>query len=244
MAAVLAGGPSALLGGRAAAAHWGLLTTTPTRTDVLTRRSVDGRPGIRFHRVRALPAQDRATRDGVPCTSVARTLLDLAPQVGDRALDRMLRRALDLRLFDRRAFDDILARGRRGTVVLRDAVAALSRDTQAEIHTKSELEQRFLTLLRRHGFVLPRTNVVVHTPWGSYEVDTLWPDRGPGTRPLVIELDGWNTHHDRESFRRDHRRDADLTASGHDRMRLTWEQTVDREAETVTRLDRIIPRRA
>jgi very-short-patch-repair endonuclease len=237
MAAVLANGEGALLSHRAAAALWGLVDGAPERIDVLTFRGATRRPGVRARRARPVPPEDRAIRDGIPCTAVARTLVDLAGVVDARTLDRAVRRAVDLRLFDRAAVEAACAPGRPGTRALRAAVAAVARDEAAGRRTKGELELRFLDLLRRHRFVEPSTNVQVPTPWGEYEIDAFWP-----AARLAIELDGWDTHNDRETFRRDHRRAADVSAAGHRVIRLTWEQVVDRPDETVARLARLVPR--
>lgn len=237
MAAVLYGGDGAVLSHRAAAALWGLIDGSPSMIDVFVLRTTARRRGARPRRVRAIPAEDRSVVDGIPCTSVARTLLDLASTASERAVDRALRRAEDLRIFDRFALERILERSRPGTPVLRTAMAVFAGDEQARRRMKRELELRFMELLRRHRFVLPSTNVMIETDWKDHEVDTLWPEER-----IVIELDGWWAHLDRESFRRDHARGADVRAMGFEVTRLSWDQVVDQEAATVERLARFLPR--
>jgi very-short-patch-repair endonuclease/predicted transcriptional regulator of viral defense system len=239
MAAVLAGGPGAVLSHRAAAALWGLVESAPSVADVLVLRSADRRRRFRPHRVRSIPSGDREVVDGIPCTSVARTLVDLASDCDEREIDRALRRAQDLRLFDRFELEAMLARARPGTTVLRTAMLVFAGDEATRRLLKSELELRFLELLRRHDFVLPSTNVTITTRWRDYEVDTLWPDHR-----LVIELDGWWAHLDRESFRRDHQRATDVRATGYDVVRLTWDQVVVHGEQTVERLKKIVPERS
>lgn len=236
MAAVLGGGAGALLSHRAAASLWGILDGVPAAADVVVLRTGTSRAGVRPHRVRRVPAADRAEVDGIPCTSVERTILDLAPVVAARRVDRMLRRADELRVLDVGGLEAQLTRGRAGTPALRAALGAVRRDAEAEVRTKSELELRFRELLRVHGLAVPRMNVAVDTPWATYEVDALW-------RPqhLVVELDGWQTHRDRETFRRDHRRGADLAAVGYRVVRLSWEQVVDDPQATASRLRRLVP---
>ncbi|WP_026911174.1 hypothetical protein [Patulibacter minatonensis] len=189
--------------------------------------------------MRSIDPADRAVRDGIPCTSPARTLLDLATVLDARRLDRALRRAETHRHFDRFALEEILGRRRAGTSALRAALAAFSLEHASGRRAKSELELRFHELLSRHGFVMPSSDVMVPTPWGEHEVDNHWPEIR-----LVIETDGWETHCDRESFRRDHEKAADLKGAGYAFLWLTWEQVVDDEARLVERLDRLIPRRA
>jgi hypothetical protein len=237
MAAVLGGGPGALLCGRSAAALLGLVDGTPAITDVLVLRGASRLPHVRQHRVRAIGAQDRTTVDGIPCTAVARTLLDLARTESERTVDRAVRRAVELDLFDRFAVDEVLARGRKGTVLLRGALGMVAEDLGTGRLTKHELELRFLELLRRHAFVLPETNVLVATPRRDWEVDASWP-----ALRLVVELDGWWTHRDREAFTRDHQRGADVRAAGFEVVRLCWDQVVDDEAGTIELLDLLVPR--
>lgn len=237
MAAVLTCGAGALLSHRAAAALWGLIDHGPSTIDVIVLRSVVARSGVRPRRVRTVNAVDRAQVDGIACTSIARTLIDLATVVDERTLDRALRRAQDLRLFDRHAVDEVVGRSRAGSRRLREAVLVLAGDDATRRRLKSELELRFIEMLRRHGFVLPGTNVSIETPWGTWEVDTVWP-----VEHIVIELDGWWAHRDRESFRRDHRRATDIRGAGYDVSRLSWDQVVLHELETVERLARFLPR--
>lgn len=240
MAAVLCGGPSTVLSHSSAAALLGLRARAPAWIDVTLLRTPGVWSGVRGHRVRALAPVDRTVVDGIPVTSFARTLMDLAPDTAERELDRMLARAEELRVYDGRAVASILARGRAGAATLRAAVDAFEgASTGPTARTKSELERRFVALLSDRGFAAPSVNVTVETPWGPYEVDALWPERR-----LVVELDGWSTHRDRETFRRDHRRTADVSAAGFRVVRLDWSQVVGRPDETVARLDRLVPRRS
>ena len=156
MAAVLACGPNAALSHRSAAALWGLAQASGARVDVTTpRRSGSSRPGIRLHRVRKMHPHDLAARDGIPVTSVARTLLDLAEIVDRRGLERMLEEAERTRLLDLRAVEQACARGhgRRG---LKPLVAHL-RTLRPAPQTRSELERRFLALCRELALP-PRTS--------------------------------------------------------------------------------------
>jgi very-short-patch-repair endonuclease len=177
--------------------------------------------------------------EGIPVTSVERTLVDLAPETRARDLDGMLARAEELRIYDSTALAAVLERRRRGAAALRAAVAAFEGASVGPAsRTKSELERRFLALLELHGFVAPLVNARIDTPWGPYVVDMLWPERR-----LVVELDGWSTHRDRDAFRKDHRRTADVSAAGYRLVRFGWEQVVAQPDETVDRLDRLAPRR-
>lgn len=237
MAAVLSGGPGALLSHRSAAALRGLVDGMPSTVDVLVLRTGTRSPGVRPHRVRDIRPQDRSTVDGIPCTSLARTLLDLATVGTERTLDRALRKSLAAESYDDHAFREVLARRRKGTTALRLALAHIEGDAEAGVVTKSELELRFLELLRRHDFVRPATNVSLPTPRRTWEVDALW-----SAQRLVVELDGWWVHADRESFRRDRRRGIDVRLAGYEVIRLDWAIVVASERDTVLLLDGLIPR--
>jgi predicted transcriptional regulator of viral defense system len=144
MAAVLAYGPAARLSHRSAALL-NLRADNRHRTDVsVPSRSARSRPGIDVHRTTTLTARDCTTVDGIPCTSVARTLLDLAEVVPPRQAERAIEQAEFLRLFDLRAVEDVLARanGRPGASVLRSVLV----DLEEPGLTASDTEELFLAL--------------------------------------------------------------------------------------------------
>jgi very-short-patch-repair endonuclease len=147
-------------------------------------------------------------------TTVARTLLDLAEVVRIRELRRAVIRAEELRIFDLRAVDEVLARanGRRGTKAL---LAVLDDLVGRPGGSKEELEALALDLIRASGLRLPAVNTLV----GDYEADLLWRDQR-----VVVELDSWKHHGTRAGFERDRRRDADLQLAGYRVLRLTWRQ--------------------
>lgn len=117
LAAVLACGPDAVLSHYAAADHHGLRPSARTAIDVTvaSRGGRVRRPGIELHRVRQLDPRDVANVDGIPTTSVARTLIDLAGVAPPRTIERSLEQAHVLRLLTAGALDDALSRaaGRR-----------------------------------------------------------------------------------------------------------------------------------
>jgi predicted transcriptional regulator of viral defense system len=123
LAAVLACGKGAVLSHRSAAAHWGLLQTQATRIDVTAPRTRAGNARIRLHRSRSLIACDTTTHQGIPTTSIPRTLLDLAATVKPDRLERALAQAEHLELYDHRAITELLARanGHRGKGALTEA---------------------------------------------------------------------------------------------------------------------------
>ncbi len=80
MAATLACGPRAVLSHQSAAALWGIRATAKARIDVTVPQQRRARPGLHPHRA-VLPADEVTVHDGVPTTTPARTLLDLAGRV-------------------------------------------------------------------------------------------------------------------------------------------------------------------
>jgi hypothetical protein len=228
LAAVLACGPGAVLSHRSAAAHWELLRTEQTRADVTTPRTRRAIPGIRLHRSRSLDEKDTTTHEGIPITTIARTLLDLAATVRADRLERALAQAERLQLYDHRAIENVLERsnGHPGT-------GALARATAQEPKlTRSELEAMFLALVRRAGLPEPDANSSLDAPdHPGLEPDFYWP-----ALRLVVETDGWETHGTKSAFRSDRRKDAALTAAGYRVMRFTYDDVVYEPDTVVARL--------
>jgi hypothetical protein len=212
LAAVLACGDQALLSHRSAAALWELLPYAGSRVHVTAaRRGRRSLRGIRVHSIRRPHAENRAERDGIPLTSVARTLLDLAQTVRRNQLERAFEQAERLRLLDLAAVERLCERsnGHRGLRRLRPLVAEAERPI---VETRSELERRFLRLCDDAGLPPAAVNVVV----AGHEVDALW----RGAR-LVVEVDGFEYHGTHAAFERDRARDADLQLAGFRVLRVT-----------------------
>jgi REase_MTES_1575 len=219
MAAVLACGNGAYASHRTAAAVLGLMTapTGDVEVTVVRQGGRGGRPGVTVHSTRTLHPAEVGTCEGIPCTSVARTLVDLAGVLDRRRLRRALERSVELRILDGRAINDSLrrARGRKGTGLLRAFLADLHGEPPP---TRTELERRFLELVRGAGLPLPVVNAYV----GPYEVDFHWP-----AERLIVETDGRATHDTPHQFEEDRRRDLELTMAGWHVVRIGWRQLVD-----------------
>ena len=151
-------------------------------------------------------------RDGIPVTTPARTLLDLAAVLQRHQLQQAINEAEILRL---PGPHDLTQRHptKRGTRALR----ALAPPT----HTKKDLEARFHTFLNDRRFPRPQTNTVIE----GKEVDFAWPDRR-----LIIELDSWEFHRTRHAFEDDRRTDRRLKAAGWTVIRVTWRDLDDPDA--------------
>ena len=214
MAGVLACGPNAVLSHWSAAALWGLLQTNRAVIDVVVAGHRTGPKLVRPHRVRGLDPRDRTIRDGIPITTVPRTLLDLATVANERQLRRAVNEAVRARWLYATAIEDILHRhkGRQGIKRLRAATAALNPGTH---RTRSDLEDAFLTLCRKHRLPTPDSNTEVE----GFEVDIHF----PGTN-LIVELDSYEYHRTPEEFDSDRRKDAALKRKGYEVLRVsdTW----------------------
>jgi very-short-patch-repair endonuclease len=228
LAAVLACGEGAVLSHRSAAAHWELLPTARTLVDVTTPRTRRRVPGIDVHRSRSLDARDTTTHQGIPITTVSRTLLALAATIHAGRLETALAQAERLQLYDQRAITDLLQRanGHPGKATLAQATAGEPK------LTRSELEQRFLALVRKAGLPEPLSNhVLADLDHQRHEVDFYFP-----AHRLVVELDGWDTHRTKAAFKSDRRRDAALTSIGYRVMRFTYDDVVHDPNTVVERL--------
>ena len=222
MAAVLACGPGAVLSHASAAALWEIRASDAAYVDVTARRTGRKRPGLRIHRPRTLPPNEVTARDGIPTTTPARTILDLAASLQKDRLNRLLDAAERLELTDYPSLDAIARAhpGHRGAAKLR---RALRTHTAGAILTRSELERRFLALCTAHGLDQPKVN----ERFADLEVDFLFPDHR-----LAVETDSWAFHRTRQAFERDRRRDAILTRAGYRTLRFTHRQ-ISSEPATV-----------
>jgi len=221
LAAVLACGEGALLSRAAAAAHHGLRQSEAARIDVTVpgdRRLI--RPGLRIHRCSTLIDEDMTIVDAVPCTSVARTLLDLSSLVDDRGVEQALERAEILEVYDHRQILSLLARmhGHPGTPRLARVVDAANPGTTV---SRSGLEEAMLRICRSAGFPEPRLNAHILLGGVHTEVDFLWP-----AHRVVVEVDSWKYHRQRGQFRRDRRRDQLLELEGWGHARFTDDEIV------------------
>jgi hypothetical protein len=177
------------------------------------------------HATRSLPPDEVTVHNGIACTTVARTIVDLAAVESVRRLHRALEQALILRVFDGAALNAALdrANGRRGVGTLRRLLAGLDDEASP---TRTELERRFVELVADAGLPAP----VVNARLAGHEVDFHWP-----AQRLVVETDGRETHDTVVAFERDHQRDLDLELAGWHVLRVTWRQVVG-EPERVAAL--------
>jgi very-short-patch-repair endonuclease len=235
MAAVLAYGDRAVASHRTAAWLHGVRPDNRATVEVSVRvPSIRSRPGIRAHAAPTLRADDIARCHGIPCTSLARTALDLAEVVPQRQVERALEQAMVHRTFDLRAFEEVLrgAPGHRGAGVLRAALAELVDDPGL---TATDLEELFLQACRHAGLPRPEVNEWLRIDDGEpIKADFLW-----RSRRLIVEVDSWTFHGTRTGFERDRLRDQRVRLAGWEPLRFTWRQVVRRAdwvVETVAAL--------
>jgi very-short-patch-repair endonuclease/predicted transcriptional regulator of viral defense system len=226
MAAALACGRGAVVSGWSASAVW-QLPPPPAALARVTRemaacvfvttegRDCGRRPGIRLRRVGVLHPSEATHRHGVPVTTAARTLLDIAADLTRLGLTRDLEQAVGHaqreRLTTAAELESLLERHptRTGAPLLRRALSA-----EAAV-TRSQAEEQVLTLIRSARLPSPRVHVMV----AGHMVDFYWP-----AQRLVVEVDGFRYHAQRDRFEHDRARDLDLGANGFTVIRLTWRQ--------------------
>jgi len=169
---------------------------------------------LTIHSAAQLHPDDRDEVDGIPVTSVSRTLLDLGEVVAPTQLRRAYEAAERHRILDMSALNELIARsnGRRGVAAL---LALLDYDPEPATESKSELESMFLDLIRDGGLPLPSLNVLVE----GYLVDAYWPQAR-----LVVELQSYEHHSHRQAFERDHSKLARLRLAGCEVLPLTYRQ--------------------
>jgi very-short-patch-repair endonuclease len=194
MAAVLACGDCAVLSHRSAAALWGIRRPRNGAIEITVPRTtgMKTRAGIALHRSTTLIATSCSRRLGIPVTTPARTLADLRPLLSPAQFASAVREAEFLGL------------------PIADAAPAEP--------IRTELEDLFIALCRRHRLPKPAANVKLD----RYEVDFLWPDAR-----LIAEVDGWESHRMRSAFEEDRARDARLAVLGYEVVRFTWRQVTD-----------------
>ena len=238
MAAVLACGAGSLLSHVSAAVLRSLISSSQAAVDVtILRRNGLARPGIRVHRSTCLMPADRALVDGIPCTSVARTLLDLAGVVPPRVLERACDQAEVLRLLDWAAMEDLLSRA-RGHAGVRKLRAVLETGHVGRDITRTELEQRFLPLCRGADLPPPEVNAWMALAREEMQVDFLW-----RRHRVIVEVDGFATHRTRQAFQRDRRRDQLLTLAGWRVIRFTWDDVTKDPARVIDVLRKLMSHR-
>lgn len=230
MAAVLAGGDGAVLSHWSAASLWRLRPGGGPRSHVTARGARRSRATIAFH-LAALAADEVTEEEGIPVTTPARTLLDLAPLLPSPALARAVERAEVEPVAAGAPLTELIDRHgqRAGVPKLRAILADPIR------RTRSDLEARFVELARASGLPRPEINGLVDLPDRRVEADLVW-----RAQRLVVELDVFATHGSTFAFERDRARDRALQAAGWTVIRVTDRQLIGERAAIVADLRRVL----
>jgi putative AbiEi antitoxin of type IV toxin-antitoxin system/uncharacterized protein DUF559 len=227
LAAVKSLGEGAVLSHYSAAALWGFVDWDGRYPEVtVTREGIGHRTGLRVHGSSMLEPRDVMRHKGIPVTSPARTLVDLAAVVTDKLLRTALRRALAKRRVSIRQL--VGARRRLGP---RRGSARLDRVLATAAPTRSELEDVVFDLIVDAGFARPDVNKPLLLAGRRVIPDFRWPDQ-----KVVVEADS-RTWHDNPIARADDaERQALLEAHGNRVLRVTWKQAITKPSETAARI--------
>lgn len=227
MAGVLAGGENAV------ASHWtsstlhGYVRWDGRRVDVTVPGSGGrNRAGIRFHRPRDLDPRDVTRVDGIPTTTAARELLEIAPQLSDQRLKRVVRRAQAERATNVRQIAEVVRRANGNSGASR--LAAIIATGAAA--TASGDEDVVLDLILDAGFAHPQVNPRMRVGDATYFPDLRWP-----AKQVILEIDSaWHDGPLANAF--DAARQADLEAAGERVLRTTAEQAIREPRQLIRRL--------
>jgi hypothetical protein len=230
MAAVLASGPGAVLSHRSATALCGIWGAGAGEVHVTVPRKTRSRDSIRRH-FGTLPVDEVTIHDGIPVTSAARAVLDLAADKGEAAAETALREAEYLGIYGELSLPALLSRHPKHPGVLRveRCLERLRDDPGGRI--RSPLEELFLPFLDAHRIPRPRLNAWIALDDDRFQVDCFWPEAR-----LVVELDGFKGHRTRRAFRKDRRRDRRLDAHGYRHIRVTEAQLDEEPSEVASDL--------
>jgi very-short-patch-repair endonuclease len=225
-AAVLSSGDEAVLSHRSAAALWGIRGPRAGTIDVTLPSKSTSTKLVRRHHV-VLPSDEVTVHEGIPVSTVPRTVLDLAAGSSVDEVEVAIRQVEFLRLYDRLSLPNLIERypGRRGTARVRVALARIEALPSGRV--RSPLETKFLPFLRRHRLPRPRLNDWIMVGERRFQVDCHWAGTGQ-----IVELDSWQAHGTRTAHREDRARDRVLRVAGYEVTRITWAQ-LDDEPEAI-----------
>jgi hypothetical protein len=192
---------------------------------VTVPQKVRSHGSIRRH-FSVLPDDEREIADGIPVTSAARAVLDLAVDKGGAAAETALREMEYLGIYGPVSLPQLLERypRHRGTPIVAVCLERLKDDPGGRV--RSPLEEVFLPFLDEHGIPRPKLNAWLTVDDHRYQVDCLWPEAR-----LIGELDGFKSHTTKRAFRGDRKRDRRLGVAGFQTVRITDDQLRDEPSE-------------
>jgi hypothetical protein len=236
MGAVLASGEGTVLSHQSAAGLWGIWGSGAGETHVTVPRKTRSQRSIHRH-FSMLPDDERTVLAGIPTTSAARAVLDLAATKG-AAAESALREMEYLQIYGPVSLPALLERHphHKGTPIVRTCLERLAEDPSGRI--RSDLEELFLPFLDANQIPRPRLNAWISIDDDRFQVDCLWADA-----KLIGELDGFKSHGTKRAFRKDRRRDRRLGARGFHVVRITEDQLLAEADEVAADLKALIYKR-
>jgi very-short-patch-repair endonuclease len=232
VAALLTCRTRTLVAGLSAAHLWGMRRYEGDVVHVVTHQRFGQRvrPGICAHRTRSMDHLAVHFIDGIPVTSPAYALLDSAPTLSPRELERALDEALSLKIVTREQVVEVVESNptRRGVRLLRK----LNAERLVSNRTDSQGQERVLALIRAARLPEPKADADIG---GGFTADFYWPDAR-----VACEFDSFKFHSGRWSWGRDHRKDNHCEHAGIALVRVTWEDLDDHPFEVVSKLARRI----
>jgi REase_MTES_1575/Transcriptional regulator, AbiEi antitoxin len=236
LAAVLAAGSGAVLSHRDAAALHGMRKPPESRkVSVSTPSAAKGTPRLWVYGRRQFHDEDVTVVKGIPTTSPARTLVDLAPMLTAGQLQATIGEADRRGLLDVGATERALRRtkGRHGQGHRRLLAALEAHEQRGITLLRSELEERFLDLVIAASLPTPALNA----PAAGFEVDALWRDER-----LAVELDSWAHHKEREAAAWDREKSNRLQNAGYRVLRFMHGDLVRRPQDVAAQIRNALER--
>ena len=238
LAATLACGEGSVISHGSAAWLLGLVAQHPEAIDLIAPVEAGRKiAGIRRRFVPLPSGGEVWRREGVPVTSPARTIVDVAGISDSKGLAEVIEQAAILGLLNVSAIDRILnGHRRRGANRLRRVIEPWRR-YKPGIKIRSRMEAKLLPMLSVAALPVPETNVRLRVGARTYEVDFLW-----RRQKVIVETDGGRFHDNPAAGQRDSDRNHALTGAGYRVPRLGWEDLRDRPEETMRELAGLLRR--
>jgi len=227
LAAVLACGPGSMLSDWPAAGLWGFIEDPPLIAHVTNGTGRGrGHRQIAVHQRRVDP-RDATRRHGIPCTSPARLIVDLAATASPSRLEEVLLAADARRLLNHRRLEDLLDE-RRGQPGTRKLLRLISDDP---VLIRNRNEGRMLSICREFRVPRPLVNHRIDLGERTFYADFCWPELH-----LIVEADSWRWHGGRMANERDRDRDQLLAMAGWRVVHFTRDQIASKRGQTGRRL--------
>ncbi len=239
MAAVLACGPGAALSHHASLKLRGLRDSSRSRIDVtVPTKGGRRRQGIAIHRSTTLRPQDIELVQGIPCTTLARTIFDMAGELTPRQLEQLLDEAAYQEVLDAAALDSQIEHNRGRPKPCANLHRALTHHRVGSTLTDGVLGEEMLALIRSTDLPEPKVQHWIDFEDGEpmIQADFAWPDAR-----VIVETDGQRVHAKPRRTMADYRRDQRAAKAGWHTLRFATQQ-VRAEPERVKETLRTVVR--